>query len=888
MKKIFVILSSITLLSVHLNSFATEQAPSRKDKQYAALMQQIPSRVDGVVTNIITSQKLNKAFVFLPSRGSYSVTNNMGYFKMNASTYDAQIKIVHPDIYDEYYNVTIHKELYTPIGAVRLQPNMIGENHQFDLSCKSNMVDDISSNILFATIDILEQAPGYDFNDLLERSASIYKFENGNSLGSSSLSFRGSDDNSNQVNFNGISLINPETGAMNTALYMGMSSWARKLKVTQGMASSSISEIGTSGTIDVLPFMPKQNASAESAFSYGEGSSMKASVTLHTGTLMDNNFAMSVKYDRNWSDGIADVTGFSSNGLLLNAYMKNHQHHQFNLVSVFKDWTSQQRPLAVTNDLGNSFGAKFNNSWGYYNDEPLNLYNYSGLSSLTSFSHNYFIDRQTRIVSQVYAQFENSNSTRPTGHNELIHINEIHRDSVGLVNFETINAYNSTSEFIDFNNGFAVIGFNERSQRFGIQSQYLHELDKDTKIRLSVDLEHYKNHHFGLMNHLLGAKNYYDDISQTYVSTSYNIETVGKTNQQIINHNYKSFINRAGLTGKAEKNINQYSLYSELAAFFKTVQKEDLFSNNRSELISQLGGRLNIGGLWRINQSQEVKLLINGASIPKHFNLVFSAYQSTEANKLNNQHSLGSELAYNFRNGNFLFELRGYATQLYNTSYTQNYFLDDENSNNYGLVSGANRLHMGVEINNHILYGRHRLYLSGQYSQWRYNSNAKADIFSKTTNERVDLVELEYNNVHVGNSSPMSLYIRNELNILGGLEFNVNYYHSFMSYAPMLIDNIRLRGEQEELESYGRLGLGFNYLMDLYRKGSSLQLFFRVDNLLNTQYFNKVSHSSIHHVKDPYDYPAHQELYPNYSSNSNNMVEYGRTQTWRVGFSYIF
>ena len=107
----------------------------------------------------------------------------------------------------------------------------------------------------------------------------------------------------------------------------------------------------------------------------------------------------------------------------------------------------------------------------------------------------------------------------------------------------------------------------------------------------------------------------------------------------------------------------------------------------------------------------------------------------------------------------------------------------------FAVISGLEQFHRGVEFNSQITYfRRHNLYLSASYGKWTYEKAAIASIYDDT-NELLSQSQMQLKGYNTDNCPPISIYAKNEFNILKGLEININYYRSFKSYTPMLVHN---------------------------------------------------------------------------------------------------
>ena len=153
-------------------------------------------------------------------------------YRMKLPPADFMVEAIHPGIYSEFYNMSTYDGIYTPMGAVRLEPVSVGRKEQRDIASRVDIAKHPSATHNTSAFDLLKQAGSVEFNNLFTSEPSVYLMENGGAYGSSEIRVRGFATDQNQVIFSGISLNNPETGRMNTALYPGMNDWASEVQFT--------------------------------------------------------------------------------------------------------------------------------------------------------------------------------------------------------------------------------------------------------------------------------------------------------------------------------------------------------------------------------------------------------------------------------------------------------------------------------------------------------------------------------------------------------------------------------------------------------------------------------------------------------------------------------
>ncbi|WP_372773880.1 TonB-dependent receptor plug domain-containing protein [Mangrovibacterium sp.] len=834
--------------------------------------------IDGRVTEEEFNEPLEKAIVQIKGTSIYTVTNRFGYFSMLLPSAFFELEAIHPDIFSEFYNVSTYEGILTPIGAVRLEPVAVGRLAQRDIAARVNIAQHPAATRNTPVIDLLNQSGGTDFNQLFVGQPSVYLLENGGGYGSSEISLRGFSANQNQVVFNGVSLNNPETGRMNSSLYPGLNDWAQHVQFTAGMASGKQSELGQTGLINVLPFMPNKKSGVRLLSSTGVNGYLKTAATIHSG-VSKRNLAFSLKLDRTAGDGVPDFTGFESYGLYFNLHKEISHMHSILFTSVLKSWQADLRNRPDSVARTSLYGIDYNSEWGLLDNKELGWNGSFGLANLSVLTHHWHLRVNTKLVSQLYAELENSAQTYPGGYMNGMLPDQLPRDR-GLIDYDTIAIYNA-NRVISENDGISILAAANRTTRFGLQSQLIHEFDKNTQFYMAADLEQYTADHFGAVNNLLGADEFLSEADlngnseavQNFLESSFLPKT---GSAEPVDYHYKSQIRKAGFSIKAQKTGNHAFGYAEGAFYIKSLQREDYYSylnsdsQQKTDWINQVGWRVQSGITYRLNSIHSLQLNGGASSSPVRFDVLFPAENNWENTAAKNQNLFSGEMAYVLSSGRFFLSLRGYAMYQQNRTDIQRLMLNEDES--LAVLSGINQFHRGVEFSGQMKYfKRFNLYVNASYGEWTLDNSVLAQTYD-TNNQLVSETNLPFSGYQTDNAAPKSIYIKNEFNFYKGLEINLNYYRSFGTYAPMMVHDFDQTEtpEQIKLPAFDKLGAGLNYYHQ-FRKKWTINIFAEVQNILGSQYIN--------------------QLFTNESEVGmfrSNMALYGKNTSWRAGLSLNF
>lgn len=852
--------------------------------------------ISGRVTDDEFSEPLEKAIVQLRGTGAYTITNREGIFRVRLPAADYQFEVIYPGIYSDYYLVSGYQYIYSPMTAVaRMSSKYVGRTVQRRFASPLNITNHPKNAENYPLPELLDQSGSTDFNELLVNVPSAYKLDNGGYYGSSELSIRGLDASQTSVVFNGISMNNPETGAMNTPLYTGMSDWAGFVQVQTGQPSGMRSQLGYGGLINTLPFMPYEKAGGSASLNIGNNNYLKASATVNSG-LSDENFASVLKVDRTSGEGFAEQTGFESYGMYLNLYKEFTHMHTLLFTTVLKTWQTDMRNQTSSLEEFTTNSFTYNNSWGLLNNTPTSMNKSFGINPMAILSHRWHLRVNTRIVSQLYAEINNSAETYPGGSVNGMSFIQLPVNNQGLAQLDSIYSWNrgdsisslGNTRIADINNqyinseyeGFSILAHATKAYRIGLQSHLINDITKQTSLQIGFDAENYQAKHFGALVDLYGADGYisYSDINKPDGFETSNLLKPGffpKLNSaDKVSYNYLATITKGGISGKIETTHERTYWYAEAAASFKSYKRDDYFSYTdesgmqSSKRVNNIGYRFTSGLSYKLFTKHTVS--INGAvtsSQPRYYQ-VFPASNNLINNDAVPENMSSIELSYVVSGGRVYAALKGYGMYLRNHGWLQHNSLNSVEQ--FAYVYDVDQLHYGAEINSQVSYlRRFTLYASGSWGNWKYQSNAKAKIYD-TENELASEQVMQIKGYRISNAPQLSFYLKNEMRLMKSFLINLNYYRAQNLYAPLLVHDFDNSATPDQLKTewFDRLGIGGSYYHETTR-GHTIHFSFDVQNLLNDEYIN--------------------QIFTNYTETENilnNEVFVGNAQTFRIGLTY--
>ncbi|WP_423129682.1 TonB-dependent receptor plug domain-containing protein [Gaoshiqia sp. Z1-71] len=857
------------------------------------------SSLSGQVSDEELEEVLEKATVYIQGSPLNTMTDRHGTFHLKYLGGFYQLEAIYPGFHSEFYNVSLFSGIYTPMGAIRLEPKAIGRPAQRDLASLVRVNQHPGTTKNFSLLELMDQSGSTDLNELFLPEPSFYILENGGGYGRSELTVRGFGPDQTGVVFNGISLNDPETGRMNTPLYSGMSDWAGQLQLSRGPASGKQSQLGYGGLINLLPLMPQKDFGVSLSANMGHDGYVKTAATVHTGK-NEKDLAAVLKIDRSSGDGFADQTGFKAYGLYLNMYKEFGHRHSLFLTATLKTWQSDLRNRPDSILVYGRQGFTYNNSWGLRQDQPESRARSFGVNPMIILSHNWHLRVNTRLVSQLYAALNRSAESFPEGRINGMSAYDIPRDDRDLIPFDLIENWNRgmsvdlfgesrqanpSGRYINTETeGLSLLAATTKSSRLGLQSQLIHHFDKQTRMAVAFDAEQYRASHAGAVMTVWGAdgfltsRNVNDPEGRTaehYLKQSF-FPKINKADK--VSANYDALIRKAGISGKIQNSGRKTYTYAEGAASVNAYRREDHFSylanddRKTTDWAGQLGFRLATGLIYRLNEQHSFGLNSSAQASQARFELVFPSVNNWKNADAGPENLYHAELGYRFSREKIFVSLKGYAMYLQNHAWIQRSYLDDDQQ--FAFIHDVDQFHRGLELSSKLYYlRRFILHANGSAGNWTYWSDAKSNLYGYG-NELLSNRTLPLSDYKVANAPQVSFYVKNEMKLVKGLFVNLNYYYADKRYAPLLLNDFdetdaTLPG-QLKLERYDRLGAGGSFFRELRNK-NTLHLSLDIQNLLNNEYIN--------------------QIFTNESRDEqilSNQVLFGNGRSWRLGLTYSF
>ena len=854
----------------------------------------------GTLTGFVVDDEFNtpieKAVITIPGTLISVLTDQQGKYVLKLVAGDYFMEVNYPGYFGKQYNMTVTDDITTPMFIVKLQANAVGRTTQRRITNFENNRRFPQEIEDFTSWRVIEQTGNQEFNELFRRVPSVSFFSNGSGFNDSGIAFRGNKINQTSYTFNGISLNNPETGYVGSSMLSGLTDWAGQIQVGSGQAANLQGQTKSGGLINILSFLPHEKPGAEIAASYGNNGFLKTSATVHSG-LSKKKMASSIQISRTSGNGLTPNTAFEQYSFFVNIHKELNHFHTLvlNLNGVM-----QQHDRNTPDSIGsyNRYGTMYNRNWGFLSEKPLSWSTSYKRSPLVSLTHFWQPRIKTHLTTQIFAQFNRSAQLVPntaTG-------NEIPRDSAGLVLFDDIHELNNGSDITEAGiirlpgadgilvhsetSGITTLAAIDSENRFGLRSVLTHKYSKKLELSSSFNLEHYQANHFGAVHNLLGANRY---ISLSDVNRPDGF-AVGKLFQagffptfnsaDPTAYSYQSSIQSGGLSMRLNYQLPRFYWYLEGTASLQNIRRTDRFNylatapDRQTEFTLLPGGRAQTGIRINFPDYHSIRLRTSYGSYQPLFTTVFPSGNNWENLEAANEQVWDVELGYTIFSRRLKVEASAYRSQISNRKTIRYSNLNSDDM--FGVVNGLAELHQGIELKTSYKLNKNlQLNLNGSLGDWKYSKDAKAQLYN-SDNQLTGTNELLLKNVVVSNAPQFSLFAEADYRWAHNFYVRLNYLRADQIYAPFSLYDFQSLTDRNDfiqwkLPAYQLLGASGNYLLKI-GKSQTLNLFFGVNNILNTEYIEQ-SFSNI---------PEGNSRY------TSNQVYYGSGRAWFAGMKLQF
>lgn len=670
--------------------------------------------------------------------------------------------------------------------------------------------------------DILRNAPGRTFVELIRGVPGVYSSAETGSFGDAKINIRGFKQENVSVLLNGIPISGLTSGSMFWNNWMGLSSETGSIQIQKGIGNSMLSDNSVGGTINIITLQPSDKSSLSASYYHtGQGTDC-LDVSTSTGKLPHGwNLGLSLSYTRgNTFVECSDVRALS---YLAVVTKKFNSRHSLNITALGSPEQHYQRSQRLTYSEIEKYGAGYNKSWGWFTSED-------GTVSKKSLSRNtYFKPYFTlthsydgrndgigmRVITSLYASLGNGGG--------------FYTESKGR------SAQNIMSDYL------------AGHVQAGLKSSVIVDLSSRLNIDAGIHYQLYKTWENEKITDLLGADYWYED----YVASS----LIGAAGRDPFKHvgdyirtdngrdqNYATIYGIATYrAGQDKRDI--ITMGASLSGTL--LRRWDKYNYDEADCYSPWatggGASIKAGVLHRATDG--LSIYANAAAISRapYASVFFASGNNEISRDLTNEKNLMAELGLRTVRSRWSLEATAYAVYWKDKSLTSSAYKSlDEDPVRY-MVKGLDAFHYGIEIESSIKPTK-GLVISPFVSagQWKWMNDVSATIYDPYSMAPVQQEEIYSKGLHVGDAPQFQIGTSIEARLPYGfvLDGEATYNDRFWAdFDPASRTDSTDRSDAYRLPSYCLVNMGVSWNTRFHE--SSVSVFFNVNNVLDSSYVER-------------------------------------------------
>lgn len=817
----------------------------------------------------------------------------------------------------------------TNLGSIYLSPDAQSlEKVYITGSGLIDLVKDRQTPIASTTIKaqlIQEKLGNLEFPEILKGVPGVYSTNTGG-YGDGSYTVRGFSQSNILVLINGQPVNDMEWGGVYWSNWSGLSDVASVIQQQRGLGSSKIGIPSVGGTTNIVVKAADKKKGGSLKMTTGNDGFMKTTASYNSG-MNDNGWAVSALVSYWQGNGYMDATSGKGGTYFLSLGYKPSEEHSFN-------FTFTGAPQQHLQDYRESietyekYGYRYNSNWGYRDGKEFSFSTNFYHKPIANLNWDWKISDKVKLSTVVYGSWGYGGGTGTFGHphyyapkdkNGQIKVDDVvaaNKGKKGVIlskdrrtgklidkavpewnateNGDSRNRYWNGKRVVTPKGGGTVLrsSMNNHSW-YGMLSSLDIKLDDKWKLNTGIDLRTYNGKHYRLLNDLLGADAYYENIDVntigTFVSNGISknpLKVQQMQNAQKLNRNFDANVRWAGLFGQLEYSDEYISAFVQGSVSNQYYQRYEFFEVPSSEAStgwsSIMGGNIKTGINWKINDKNNA--FINAGYFsrqPFHASLYPFKYTSraNEIQNVDNEKITSLEGGYAYSSYFFNAILNVYYSKWSDRYVSFN--ADDAAGTRRRALTYIDEVHKGIELElNARPTDNLRLFGMLSYGKWLYGGTADAKLYDDLGKliEGSD-AKLYLDNVEVGGSPQFQTRLGATYNITKGLSIDADWFYNAENYSNINATKFTKKDKKNlKMPSYSTIDMGISYKLSFKdRKYLSFRL--NVNNLFDTLY-----------IARGYDNrDADKDASKNWKGiNKKNQVEFGFGRTWNISATYTF
>ncbi|WP_242092156.1 TonB-dependent receptor [Aestuariivivens sediminicola] len=753
------------------------------------------------------------------------------------------------------------------LGNVELESSQIGLE---EVQIIASVAVDRKTPVAVSTIkseDISLKLSTQEFPEILKSTPGVYATRAGGGYGDGRINLRGFDSENVAVMINGVPVNDMENGRVYWSNWAGLGDVTSSMQVQRGLGASKVAVPSVGGTINIITKSTDAEKGGNVFSSIANDGYLKYGMTYSTG-LTDKGFAATVSASKISGNGFVDGTEFFGYNYFISLSQQLSDNHRLSFTAFGAQQEHGQRfnrsTIAELQDT-DSGPQKANKDWGYKNGEIYHQsYNFYHKPQM-SINHLWNINDHSALSTAFYASFGSGGGRRDEG--SKIGSAEYRIGGTGLqpIDFDRIVEENKA-------NGVAgssdIISSSRNSHEwYGILSSYKNTINDNLVISGGLDARYYIGSHWYEVDDLLGGDFFLDNETDTFA--------FGKPLRvgDKYNKDYDGIVNRYGVFGQAEYQVNDYLNLFMAGDISNTNYKQKEFMNNeitgtRSSVgVDFFGFSIKGGGNYNLDVNNNIFVNIGYFSKAPFLDSVFLDEDGIEPNQdAENEKVFSAELGYGFRGEKLSANVNIYHTKWLDKTYSG--FIPTGDEPVFYNLLGIDALHQGIEVDFRFKATDY-LTLTGMASlgDWKWKSNVSASVRDQEGDE-VDFIEVYAKDLKVGDAAQTTFALGADYKLATRSNIYIDYNFAGDNYSSYDVTN---RGSADlpdvwKLPDFGLFDVGLRHTFEMGAFEATLNG--KINNVFNTEY-----------ISDANDVDG---------TSATALVYYGPGRTYSVGLRLEF
>lgn len=370
--------------------------------------------VKGSVLDANTGEPIPDATITIEETQLTTKTNALGEFSFseNLPLGEQILKVEASDYTTKRFPIVVNEGGTVDLQGITLEYDASDKRDLFIISISDDnllgddngLVDNISG-LLQSSRDVFLNAAAFDF------SATFFRP-------------RGLDNANGKVLINGVEMNKQFDGRPQWGNWGGLNDVQRNQEFTPGMSANDYTFGDLAGTNNIIMRASSYRKGGRVSYASANRSYTGRIMGSYSSGLMSNGWAYSVLASRRFGDeGYVDGTLYDANSFFTAVEKKINDKHSLNFTGIYAQ-NRRGRSTAITEEVFELRGRRYNPFWGYLNGEQRNSRTREIEEPIFMLNHYWDVSSKTQINTNVAYQFgEISNSRIDNGGTRLVEFN---------------------------------------------------------------------------------------------------------------------------------------------------------------------------------------------------------------------------------------------------------------------------------------------------------------------------------------------------------------------------------------------------------------------------------------------------------------------------------